>query len=99
MRSRAISGLCLVGVSVLALVTVAAQQKPDPRVGLKAGLHDAGEAAWNLERIVNLPKPEGFFDPKAPAGSDRAARWDRAPAAPDCRPAPSDRRNLPASAG
>jgi hypothetical protein len=53
----------------------AAQQTPavpavnDPRVGLKAGLHDAGEAAKNLERIATLPKPEGFFDPKAPAGS------------------------------
>jgi hypothetical protein len=69
MRSAAASGMCLIGVGVLALVTVGAQQKPDPRVGLKPGLHDAGEAAWNLERIVNLPKPDGFFDPKAPAGN------------------------------
>jgi hypothetical protein len=37
-------------------------------VGLKAGLKDAGEAARNLERIASLPKPEGFFDPKAPVG-------------------------------
>ncbi|HTK30177.1 MAG TPA: hypothetical protein VL309_11515 [Vicinamibacterales bacterium] len=40
----------------------------DPRVGLKAGLHDAGEAARNMERISTLGKPEGFFDPKHPAG-------------------------------
>jgi hypothetical protein len=80
MRATAISGLCLVGVSALALVTVAAQQKPDPRVGLKPGLHDAGEAAWNLERVVNLPKPEGFFDPKAPAGNP--APPERDPNAP-----------------
>jgi hypothetical protein len=41
----------------------------DPRVGLKPGFHDAGEAAKNLERIASLPKPEGFFDPKAPFGN------------------------------
>ena len=32
----------------------------DPRVGLKAGLYDAGEAAFGLERIASLPKPPGF---------------------------------------
>jgi hypothetical protein len=32
----------------------------DPRVGLKAGLYDAGEAAFGLERLVSLPKPPGF---------------------------------------
>src|SRR5258706_424624 len=32
----------------------------DPRVGLKAGLYDAGEAAFGLQRIVSLPKPPGF---------------------------------------
>lgn len=32
----------------------------DPRVGLKAGLHDAGEAASGLQRIATLPKPPGF---------------------------------------
>ncbi|MDP1570594.1 MAG: hypothetical protein Q8L86_11380 [Vicinamibacterales bacterium] len=41
----------------------------DPRVGLKAGLHDAGEAAWNMERVAGLPKPDGFFDPEKPAGN------------------------------
>jgi len=40
----------------------------DPRVGLAAGLHDAGEAAWNLELLAALPKPDGFFDPENPAG-------------------------------
>jgi hypothetical protein len=48
---------------------IAAQPRPDPRVGLKPGLHDAGEAAWNMERVAGMPKPEGFFDPKAPAGN------------------------------
>jgi hypothetical protein len=41
----------------------------DPRVGLKAGLRDAGVAARNMELVASMPKPEGFFDPKAPAGN------------------------------
>jgi hypothetical protein len=70
MRSVAAAVLC---VSIVSLV--AAQERPapaakqDPRVGLKAGLHDAGEAAFNMERIAGLSKPEGFFDPKAPGGN------------------------------
>jgi hypothetical protein len=77
---KAIPALRVAAVCALALATVSAQQKPDPRVGLKSGLHDAGEAAWNLERVVNLPKPEGFFDPKAPAGNP--APPERDPNAP-----------------
>ena len=58
-------------VIATALVAPAGAQtaaSPDPRVGLKAGLRDAGVAARGLELIANVPKPEGFFDPKAPAG-------------------------------
>jgi LVIVD repeat len=40
----------------------------DPRVGLKAGLRNAGTAIRNLELVTNVPKPAGFFDPKDPAG-------------------------------
>jgi len=32
----------------------------DPRVGLKAGVYDAGEAAFGLEKVASLPKPPGF---------------------------------------
>src|SRR5277367_937709 len=32
----------------------------DPRVGLKAGLYDAGEAISGLVKVVSLPKPPGF---------------------------------------
>ena len=58
-------------------VGAAAQQIPpvgtiDSRVGLKAGLHDAGEAAKNMEHVATMPKPEGFFDPAAPAGRGSA---------------------------
>src|SRR5438105_1285602 len=79
--------MCVFGVCVLALATAGAQQKPDPRVGLKPGLHDAGEAAWNLERLANLAKPEGFFDPKAPAGNP--APPERDPNAPPDPKAPN----------
>ncbi|MEP6571769.1 MAG: hypothetical protein ABJD11_03705, partial [Gemmatimonadota bacterium] len=33
---------------------------PDPRVGLKAGLMDAGQAAWNLKLLSNTPPSEKF---------------------------------------
>lgn len=42
--------------------------RPDPRVGLKPGIRDAGQAIRNLELVAALPKPAGFFDPKAQLG-------------------------------
>ncbi len=33
---------------------------PDPRVGLKAGLFDAGEAMWNLRVLSTTPPPDAF---------------------------------------
>jgi uncharacterized protein (DUF305 family) len=45
-----------------------AELSPDPRVHLKAGFRDAGEAVLNMERIATLAKPKGFYDPHAPAG-------------------------------
>jgi len=54
----------------------------DPRIGLKAGLYDAGEAAFGLERIASLPKPSGF------APGDFFAT----PAPPAPEPAPGDKR-------
>jgi hypothetical protein len=53
----------------------------DPRVGLKGGLYDAGEAASGLERVVSLPKPPGF----APDIASIAA-VDAAPAPPPVDP-------------
>jgi hypothetical protein len=32
----------------------------DPRVGLKPGLYDAGEAIFGLVKLASLPKPAGF---------------------------------------
>lgn len=34
---------------------------PDPRVGLEAGLFDAEEAIWNLDKVSHTPPPEGFL--------------------------------------
>ena len=41
---------------------------PDPRVNLTPGFRDAGEASLNVQLIVSLPKPAGFFDPENPSG-------------------------------
>jgi len=69
---------------LISLAAVLAQERAtppsDPRVGLKAGFHDAGEAARNMEVIATLPKPEGFFDPKTPVGPPIAA--ERVPNSP-----------------
>src|SRR5580700_12120467 len=39
----------------------------DPRIGLKPGLYDAGEAIFGLQKVASLQKPPGFApDPNAP---------------------------------
>jgi hypothetical protein len=38
----------------------AAAPNPDPRVGLKAGLTDAGQASWNMRLLSNTPTPSEF---------------------------------------
>ena len=40
----------------------------DPRMGLKPGYKDAGQAAKNLTLVAALGKPTGFFDPMNEAG-------------------------------
>ena len=60
----------LVGQDVPKSQTLKAKGKPnaakDPRVGLKAGLHDAGVAIRNLELVAHAPKPPSFDDPASP---------------------------------
>ena len=63
------SRMLAVGAALLVVAGAAAQSTNDPRVGLKAGLHDAGEAIRGLERVASLSNPAGFFDPKQPAGA------------------------------
>ncbi|MFM8567689.1 MAG: LVIVD repeat-containing protein [Gemmatimonadota bacterium] len=52
----ALLGACVPGGAP----TPAAAPKPDPRVGLRAGLFDAAEAAWNLRVVSKTPSPEPF---------------------------------------
>jgi hypothetical protein len=66
---------CTVTLALCAAITGHAQAPAssaataDPRVGLTPGFRNAGEAARNMQLVASLPKPDGFFDPKAPAGS------------------------------
>ena len=55
---------------------------PDPRVNLKPGFDDAGEAALNMELVVALPKPDGFFDPDNPHGVPTTGGRQQGEAAP-----------------
>lgn len=77
--------------AVVSAVLVGAAQSPqapastDPRVGLKAGLYDAGQAAHGLELISSLGKPKGFQPDNqppaaAPSGAVPAAAASGAPA-------------------
>jgi len=72
----AVSRIVSLSAVLFAAVVVSGQEKPaapasnDPRVGLKGGLKDAAVAARNIELVTNLPKPPGFFDPAAPAGTE-----------------------------
>ncbi|HXG87439.1 MAG TPA: hypothetical protein VNJ02_03805 [Vicinamibacterales bacterium] len=73
MRSVAKHVACLSAV-VLAVAFAGAQEKPtststiDPRIGLKAGMTDAGVAARGMELVSSMPKPEGFFDASGSGG-------------------------------
>jgi hypothetical protein len=96
MRSAAATFACF-SAFILSLMTGLAQDRPtqtvtnDPRVGLKPGLRDAGIAVRGLELVSSIPKPEGFFDakepagapttPERPAGADAAAPATGSPAA------------------
>ncbi len=50
-------------LSALLVGAAAHAQAPDPRVGLRAGVADAGSAAFGLELVANVPRPAGFVNP------------------------------------
>jgi len=58
--SRTTSSLASNSVAPVSHMATAAPN-PDPRVGLKAGLTSAGEAAWNMKLLSNTPE-EGQFE-------------------------------------
>jgi hypothetical protein len=80
MRPAAARLLSVVTLSMSFAIAGIAQDKPatsvtnDPRVGLKAGFRDAAHAAKGMELVATMPRAEGFYDPKAPAGSVMAGR-------------------------
>ena len=93
-RRAAVSALAAL-LSAMLLVVAAPQAQdrsaaPDPRVGLKAGFRDAGQAASSLELVASLPRPTGFFDPAAPGG---------VAAAPERQDDDAARPNAPGAAG
>jgi hypothetical protein len=87
MRAKAI-GLV---AATLVVAAAAAQSTNDPRVGLKAGLRDAGEASKNLEKVASLPNPAGFFDPKNPGGTPTPPERDPKLPPPDPNEPPDPR--------
>ena len=50
---------------------------PDPRVGLRAGWFNAGEASWNLRLLSNTPPSASFINPSTP-GARRLVNSDLA---------------------
>jgi hypothetical protein len=66
-RLTRLSALIVAGLGALAGSAIA--QNPntnDPRVGLKAGWMDAGEAISNLTLVSHTNRPDGFVNPQNP---------------------------------
>jgi hypothetical protein len=86
MRRMAAGVLSVAAAALFLIVTGHAQDHPsttDPRVGLKPGFENAGQAAKNLQLVAHMGKPQGFFNPDSPAGTPTPPeRSDNAPAAP-----------------
>jgi hypothetical protein len=87
MKSVATRVLCFSTMVLCLVVEGVSQERPatapskDPRVGLKAGIRDAGQAARNMELVSSLSKPEGFYDPKSPVGEPTGPERTTTPAA------------------
>lgn len=81
--------MAFAALAVLAAFAVPAQGQTaerwwdpaDPRIGLRAGFMDAGEASWNMRLVTLVPKPDHFLNPNNPgdfafANSDLAFQGD-----------------------
>ena len=102
---RIVKAAAIAGFAALGIATVVAQQKPadpnDPRINLKPGLRDAGVAARGMELVSTRPRPEGFYDPKNPAGLAMPGErpGNATPPAPPPPTAPQTGGGPPASTG
>ena len=65
-RSLLSGALLLLAGSTTASQLAHAQPSPDPRIGLKAGWFDAGEASWNIKLVANTKPSEAFLNPSTP---------------------------------
>jgi hypothetical protein len=63
--------------SVVSSGTLASAPAPDPRVGLRPGWFDAGEAIWNLAIVSKTRPSDKFVNPSTP-GDDRLKNSDLA---------------------
>jgi hypothetical protein len=63
--------------STLSSGVSAVAPRPDPRVGLRPGWFDAGEAIWNLAVVSKTQPSEKFMNPSTP-GDDRLKNSDLA---------------------
>jgi len=63
-RQFAAAILTIAGAFVAARA-VAQQPNPDPRVGLRAGWWNAGQAAWNMRLVSTSPPPKEFIPDSA----------------------------------
>jgi hypothetical protein len=61
-----LGGALLLAGSATSTQRLHAQPKPDPRVGLKAGWFDAGEAAWNIKLVSTTKPSESFLNMSTP---------------------------------
>jgi len=90
LKLRTLVGLSLIAAGLLHVVPAHAQDthdspvasQADPRIGLAAGVNDAGTAARNMELVAHVPKPDGFVAPAGAApilfgNSDLAFQRDR----------------------
>ena len=67
-RATPVIAFAIASLSIGIAAEVAQDAPPDPRVGLQAGLTDAGQAARGLELVAAVPKPPGFDDPQGDGG-------------------------------
>jgi hypothetical protein len=103
MKMTAVRWMALAAVGLFGSISTYAQSTApppaaaDPRIGLTPGFRTAGQAARNMQLVASLPKPDGFFDPKTPAGiptppepppgAPPEPETDPTPASPDAQPA------------
>jgi hypothetical protein len=75
-----ISAACASSSSSMTTISqgvTAARPDPDPRVGLKPGWFDAGEAIWNLAIVSKTPPSDPFVNRSTP-GDERLKNSDLA---------------------